>query len=77
MILQVHMTPWQYLDGYADRIGELLGEGSFRCCRGRWRVLRRLVAIDVHGKLELRRVAFQLEPLDGAARRIAACAEQG
>lgn len=77
MTLQIAMTPWQYLDGYADRIGELLVEGRFFACAGKWRVRRRLVVIEVHRRREQRRVAYELDPVDAAARRIAACCCRG
>lgn len=74
MQLEVHMSPWQYADGYAERIGALLGEGSFIGCAGKWRVLRRLAAVDVTSRgqvtVEVRRVTFELEPLDGIARKL-------
>ncbi len=74
MQLEVHMSPWQYADGYAERIGALLGEGSFIGCAGKWRVLRRLAAVDTlrdaQVTVEVRRVTFELEPLDGVARNL-------
>lgn len=75
MQLEVHMSPWQYADGYAERIGALLGEGSYIGCAGKWRVRRWLAAVDtVRGghvfTVEVRRVTFELEPLNGVARNL-------
>ena len=70
--LDVHMSPWQYRDGFAERIGELLAAGTFIGCRGRWRVHRRLAEVatlqDGQITVNVRRVRFELEPLDDVAR---------
>jgi hypothetical protein len=79
MILEVHMSPWQYRDGYAERVAELLAEANFIGCPGLWRVKRKLAAIEIDRSvstpgttIEVRRVTFELEPLDAKARRIEA-----
>lgn len=76
MILDVHMSPWQYRDGYAERIDELLAAGRFVGCRGRWRVRRKLASLDVMRErkvtVEVYRVRFDIVPLDAAARAEAA-----
>lgn len=73
MRLDVHMTPHQYRDGFADRIALLLFKGSFRGLRGRWRARRQLAVIDCtrRHRLELRQVTFDLEPLDDVADAVA------
>jgi hypothetical protein len=69
--LEVHMSPWQFREGYAERIGKLLADGAFVGCPGRWRVHRRLAAVDVKPveqvTVEVHRVTFELEPLDALA----------
>lgn len=76
MQLDVHMSPWQYRDGYAARISELLAEGKFIGCAGRWRVHRSLAEVatltDGQITVNVRRVRFELEPLDDAAKAEAA-----
>jgi hypothetical protein len=73
MRLDVHMTPRQYRDGFADRIALLLFRGSFGSLRGRWRARRQLVVFDCQRRqrLELRQVTFDLEPLDAVADAVA------
>ena len=72
MRLDVHMTPRQYRDGFADTIADLLAEGSFRALAGQWQVRRRLAVLDSERRgLVLRQVTFDLAPLDLVALRIA------
>ncbi len=74
MRLDVHMTPRQWRDGFADRIALLLFKGTFRALRGRWRARRQLAVIDCGRpcqRLELRQVTFDLEPLDDVADAVA------
>jgi hypothetical protein len=73
MRLDVHMTPRQFRDGFADRIAALLYTGCFRALRGRWRVRRQLRVLDCRRRqrLELQQVTFDLEPLDAAADAVA------
>lgn len=68
MRLDVDMSPWQYRDGYAERIAELLADANFVGCPGRWRVKRQLAAIEPDRSC----VTFEIEPLDAKARRIEA-----
>jgi hypothetical protein len=72
MRLDVHMTPRQYRDGFADRIALLLFKGTFSALRGRWRARRQLAVIDcTRPRLALRQVTFELEPLDDVADAVA------
>ena len=73
MRLDVHMTPRQYRDGFADRIALLLFKGTFRALQGRWRARRQLAVIDCtrRRRLDLRQVTFDLEPLDDIADAVA------
>lgn len=88
MVLEVRMSPWQYRDGYADRIGELLVDGAFVGCPGKWHVRRKLAAVEVDSArpvtigdrarpvtIDVRRVAFEIEPVDAVARRVELFAE--
>jgi len=79
MRLDVHMTPRQFHDGFADRIAALLYTGRFRALRGRWRVRRQLVVFDCRPLIgacrqrypTLQQVTFALEPLDAVADAVA------
>lgn len=74
--LEVNMSPWQYRDGYADRIAELLVQGAFVGCPGKWRVHRKLAAVELARAcavtVEVRRVTFEIDPVDAVARRVEA-----
>jgi hypothetical protein len=75
MRLDVHMTPRQHRDGFADRIALLLFKGTFRAMQGRWRARRQLVVYDCRPcrkQLALRQVTFDLEPLDDIADAVVA-----
>jgi hypothetical protein len=75
MRLDVHITPRQYRDGFADRIALLLFKGAFSAMRGRWRARRQLVVFDCRplvGDIRqrhptLQQITFDLEPLDDVA----------
>lgn len=79
MRLDVHMTPRQFRDGFADRIAALLYTGCFRVVRGRWRVRRQLRVLDCTPLVgacrprmpTLQQVTFELEPLDAVADAVA------
>lgn len=71
MRLDVSLDPFQYLEGRADHIQGLLSEGSFASLPGKWKVRGRSVANTIELQRELRVVTFDLEPLDGVARRVA------
>lgn len=79
MRLDVHMTPRQFRDGFADRIAALLYTGRFRSLEGRWRVRAQLAVLDclpLVGDIRqryptLQQVTFSLEPLDAVADAVA------
>jgi len=63
--LIVHLSAVQYAAGAADRVAEQLVAGTLAEMRGKWRVLSCEAFTDD-------RVEFTLEPVDAAARIIAA-----
>lgn len=73
MRLDLHMSPRQHREGFADRIARLLAAGEFRALRGQWRVVRKLAVHDTSGRRPLlQHVTFELEPCDAVAQDIAA-----